>query len=96
MVEVWLKIQTHHGNQIPQVWEMYADPCDPEPGRDLLEREWRIRKLTLRELGRITPKECPERIIAGCAPDDDESKFIVACWLADRDEEEERGTSLLR
>ncbi len=73
-------------NESPQVWEMYPDPCVPDPGKEHLEREWRIRKLTLTELGRISPAECPTRIISGCSPNDDESKFIVASWLAGSDE----------
>ena len=85
-IEVWIRVRTREGNEIPQVWEMYADPCEPEPWDEPLEREWRIRKLTLTELGRISPAECPARIISGCSPNDDESKFIVASWLAERDE----------
>ena len=81
-VEVWMRIPTHDGNEVPQVWEMYVDPCDPEPGAIHLEREWRIRKLTLTELGRMPIGECPERIMSGCSPDDDESKYLVACWMA--------------
>ena len=87
-VEVWIRVRTYHGNVVPQFWEMYADPCDPEPGGTFLERAWRIRKLTLRELGRLPIGECPERIVAGCTPDDDESKFIIACCMANSDEAE--------
>ena len=86
-VLVWMRIPTHDGNEVPQVWEMYVDPCDPEPGAGYLVREWRIRKLTLTELGRVPPGECPERIMAGCTPDDDESKLILARWMAWRDTE---------
>ena len=59
------------------------DPCDPEPGEECPEREWRIRKLTRMGLGRISPSEYPERIVAGCTPDD-ESEYIVATWLTNR------------
>ena len=78
---------THAGNEVPQVWELYVDPCNPEPGAGYLEREWRIRKLTLTELGRMPIGECPERNVASCTPDDDESKFILASWMAWRDTE---------
>ena len=85
-VEVWIRVKIRDGNDIPQVWEMYVDPCDAEHGDEMLEREWRIRKITLTELRRISPAECPAGIISGCLPNDDESKFIVASWLAERDE----------
>ena len=52
-----------------------------------LERERRIRNLTLTELGGIPIGECPERIVAGCTPDYDESKFVFASWIAWRDTE---------
>ena len=70
----------------PKSGRGYPDPCEPDPGREHLEREWRIRKLTLTELGRISPAECPARIISGCSLNDDESKFIAASWLAESDE----------
>ena len=56
---------------------MYPDPCCPHMGSQYTEREWRVRKLTLNELGRLNFAECPAGLAENIAAQDQESNFIV-------------------
>ena len=80
-VELWMRFRNPEGHEQLALVRLHPDPCGPEPGRNILEREWMQRTVDHEHIQTI--RECPERIIAGCRLERPMGRRHVTWWETD-------------
>ena len=83
-VELWMKVRDPEGHERLTPVQFHPDPCGPEPGRNILEREWMQRTIDPKQCRHIqTIRECPERIIARCLMEKPMGRLHAMWWEND-------------
>ena len=82
---VWLRTPGEAGLALLQQWQIYPDPCHPQPDddSDQLVRNWKIRRMIGCDNGTNSILECPEEIIASCDLSDLPERIMGAMWQMD-------------